>query len=278
MPDLSIVIVNWNTRDLLQQCLRSLYPAPSDITYEVVVVDNGSIDGSSDMVSQEFPAVHLIRNSENFGFSTANNQAIKQTSGRYVLLLNSDTKVPEKALQQMVTFMDTHPEAGIMGTRLRNPDGSHQYSCDYFPRTPVQLLVEKILDLCIPGNHLTRQGKMRSWDYASDAPVDYVIGAVLMIRRNTLEQIGLLDEQFFMYAEDIDWCYRADLAGWKTYYAGSISVDHYNRGSSEQTPEQARQLRQLRTKSLLKFYHKHYGRLATWLLQGIITMKTYYGS
>jgi GT2 family glycosyltransferase len=278
MPELSIVIVNWNTRDLLQQCLRSVFTSQHTTTYEVFVVDNGSTDGSVEMVSQEFPAVHLIRNSENLGYSTANNQAIKHTTGRYVLLLNSDTQVPETALQQMVTFMDTHSEAGIIGPKLLNPDGSRQYSCDCFPRTPWRLFHEKTLDLCIPENHTTRQGRMRHWDYDSHFLVDYVIGAVFMIRRETLEQIGLLDEDFFMYAEDIDWCYRAVKSGWHVYYVGEIGVYHYNRGSSEKTSEQADRLRQLRTGSLLHFYTKHYGRLAASLLQGMMSMKTYVGS
>jgi GT2 family glycosyltransferase len=275
MPDLSVVIVNWNTRDLLRQCLCSIFTPHQNTTYEVFVVDNGSTDDSVEMVRQEFPTVHLIRNSENLGYSTANNQAIKHTIGRYVLLLNSDTKVPEKAFQQMVIFMDTHPEAGILGTKLLNPDGSRQYSCDCFPRTPWQLFHEKILDLCIPGNHTTRQGKMRRWDYDSHFPVDYVIGAVLMIRRETLEQIGLLDEDFFMYAEDIDWCYRAVKSGWHAYYVGEIGVYHYNRGSSEKTPEHAHRLRQLRVSSLLHFYSKHYGHLAARLLQSMMSIKTY---
>lgn len=266
MLDLSVIIVNWNTRELLRTCLTSVYQYTEDVTYEVCVVDNGSHDGSPAMIAQEFPAVHLIQNRENLGFSKATNQGIRHSSGRYVLLLNSDTELSDNVFHQMIVFMDEHPFVGVAGPKLLNPDGSRQYSCDCFPRPPFRLLWEKVIDLCAPENSMTRRGKMAQWDYTTNFAVDYLIGAVFLIRRHTLENIGLLDEQFFMYAEDIDWCYRAALTGWQIYYLGAISVFHHNRGSSEATVELSQRLRALRTKSLLQFYRKHYGKLAATLL------------
>jgi GT2 family glycosyltransferase len=271
MADLSIIIVNWNTRDLLKQCLTSVFEHTHQLTYEIFVVDNASSDGSAEMVEQEFPAVRLIKNTENHGFSKANNQALAKASGRYLLLLNSDTKITDNAFLQMTQFMEMHPSVGMAGPQLLNPDESRQYSCDYFPRRPLMLLRDKILDCCWPQNRFSRQGKMREWDYATSFQVDYLIGAVLLIRRETFERIGPLDEQFFMYAEDIDWCYRSVRAGWENYYLGETHVVHYNRGSSEKTAAQAQRLIHLRTSSLLRFYKKHYGTLSAYLLK-IITV------
>lgn len=266
MCDLSVIIVNWNTYVLLRQCLASVYRYTHGLTFDVWVVDNGSTDGSPEIVQREFPTAHLIRNQENLGFAKANNQALQQAPGRYLLLLNSDTVLHNNVFQPMLAFMDAHPAVGIAGPRLLNADGSRQYSCDFFPRRPLRLLREKILDGCWPGNRLTRRGKMAHWDYQTNFLVDYVIGAVLCIRRQTFELIGLLDEEFFMYAEDIDWCYRAVRAGWEIYYLGEQSVYHHNRGSSEGSPNVSSHLRALRSKSLLRFYKKHYGWFSAYLL------------
>jgi GT2 family glycosyltransferase len=243
-----------------------------NVTYEIFVVDNASSDGSVEMAEQEFPAVHLIKNQENLGFSKANNQALVKASGRYVLLLNSDTKITDNVFYQMMQFMEMHPSVGMAGPQLLNPDGSHQYSCDYFPRHPFTLLRDKILDHWRPHNSITRAGKMRNWDYSKNFSVDYLIGAVLLIRGETFKQIGGLDEQFFMYAEDIDWCYRSVQAGWQNYYLGGTCVYHYNRGSSEKTADLAQRLTQLRTNSLVKFYKKHYGSMSAWFFKQIILL------
>jgi len=244
----------------------------ANVTYEIFVVDNASSDGSVEMVEQEFPAVHLIKNQENLGFSKANNQALVKASGRCLLLLNSDTRITNNAFYQMMQFMEMHPSIGMAGPQLLNPDDSHQYSCDYFPRHPFTLLRDSILDHWHPHNSITRTGKMRNWDYSKNFSVDYLIGAVLLVRGETFKQIGGLDEQFFMYAEDIDWCYRSVQAGWQNYYLGETFVYHYNRGSSEKTAELAQRLTRLRTNSLVKFYKKHYGSMATWFFKHIILL------
>jgi GT2 family glycosyltransferase len=274
MDDLSIIIVSWNTSDVLRQCLASVFAHTRDLAYEVFVVDNASSDNSADMVAREFPSVCLLKNSENLGFATANNQALLKAAGRYLLLLNSDTAIVDNAFGAMIRFLDAHPTVGLAGPQLLNPDGTRQYSCDCFPRRPLTLLRDKFLDRCRPHNRLTRAGKMRAWDYARHFSVDTLIGAVLLIRRETFARIGLLDEQFFMYAEDLDWCYRSAQAGWQNYYLGEVRVYHHNRGSSEKTAAQAQQLTQMRADSLLKFYAKHYGWFSALLMRLILSSRS----
>ena len=260
MLDISVIIVNWNTRELLRNCLHALVAYTAHTTrYEIIVVDNGSTDGSPEMVAQLFPDVKLLCNQDNLGFARANNQAMQISTGRYILLLNSDTELSSDALTAMSSFMDAHPSAGLCGAKLLNADGTRQYSCDLFPRAPYVLLRDKIRDVVKFDQRNSWKNRMAAWDFDSNFVVDYLIGAVLLIRRDTLEQIGGLDERFFMYAEDIDWCYRAFLKGWQTYYLGTISIYHYNRGSSEKSPELSARLQVLRRKSLLQFYRKHYG-------------------
>lgn len=276
MRDISVIIVNWNTRELLQTCLRSIVTyTPGTTNYEIIVVDNGSTDGSPEMVVQCFPDVTLIRNRDNLGFAKANNQAIEVSTGRYIVLLNSDTELSSDALTAMISFMDAHPSAGMCGTKLLNADGTRQYSCDLFPRKPLRMVREKLRDT-LKSSHDSNswRNRMAAWDFDSNFVIDYVIGAVLLIRRGALEQIGMLDERFFMYAEDIDWCYRAFLKGWQTYYLGTISIYHYNRGSSEKSPELSARLHTLRRKSLLHFYRKHYGKVNALLLQGIFSLSS----
>lgn len=273
MPDASIIIVNWNTRDLLRQCLTSVMAHTRRVTYELFVVDNASADDSVAMVERDFPAVRLIKNAHNRGFSAANNQALNTAGGRALLLLNSDTRLAEDGISALAEFLEGHPRAGMVGPRLLNPDGSRQYSCDCFPRRPATLLRDKLIDAFRPDNHVTRKGRMQAWNYDTAFQVEYLIGAALMIRRDAFEQIGLLDERFFMYAEDIDWCYRSAQAGWQNWYLGDAQVYHQNRGSSQKTPEQSRRLSQLRTDSLIAFYRKHYGAPAAWSMRAICALK-----
>ncbi len=271
MLDISVIIVNWNTYELLRNCLRSIITHTTCTTkYEITVVDNGSTDGSAEMVARHFPEVRLICNQDNLGFAKANNQAIKVSTGRYLVLLNSDTELKNDALTAMMNFMDAHPSAGICGTKLLNTDGTRQDSCDLFPRTPYMMLRDKIGDIRRRRHANSWQNRMAAWNFDSNFVVDYLIGAALLIRRETLKQIGMLDDRFFMYAEDIDWCYRAFLKGWQTYYLGTISIYHYNRGSSNKSPELSAQLQTLRRESLLQFYRKHYGRVNALLFKKYI--------
>ena len=241
--DTSIIIANWNAQDLLDQCLQSVYAAVSDLSCEVIVVDNGSTNGSATMVQDRFPDVRLIRNQENRGFAQANNQGINISTGRYVLLLNSDTIVSPDAVEQMVRFMDAYPDLGALGAELRNSDGSLQPSWAQFPT---------LLSEMIGRNFRVRRPFADGRAYL----VDWVGGACLMVRRQSVEQVGLLDERLFMYSEETDWCYRMAQAGWQIGYLPGARVLHFGGASSRQ--EDTRMLCEL-YKSKLYFFDKHHG-------------------
>lgn len=252
-PDLSVVVVNWNTRDLLKQCLHSVRETVGELNVESIVVDNASTDGSSAMVRREFPEVRLIENVENVGFARANNQALQISQGRLVLLLNSDTVVRAGALQAMCHFMDQHPEAGIVGAKLLNPDGSFQASYLDFPTILSEVLLLTKLYLlfyppCFPSYSLARSREIRE--------ADWVSGACLAIRRAALEQVGGLDEDYFMYSEEVDWCWRVKQAGWKIFYIPQAEVLHWGGQSMKRIPVHKR-ARVYKGKVL--FFRKHRG-------------------
>jgi N-acetylglucosaminyl-diphospho-decaprenol L-rhamnosyltransferase len=234
---LSISIVNWNTREDLRRCLQSLPGGAPRTPLEVFVVDNASTDGSAEMVAAEFPDVHLLRNSENRGFAHANNVALRECTGDYILLLNPDTLVHGGALDTLVADMESHPDAGIGGAKLLNPDGSLQYSCRRFPTFATGIFRNSALGKLFPGNALVRDYLMTDFDHATIAEVDWVSGAALCIRRAAMAQIGLLDEIFFMYCEDVDWCYRAGQAGWTVRYFPASIITHVIGRSSDQAVE-----------------------------------------
>jgi GT2 family glycosyltransferase len=225
--DLSIVIVNWNTRVLLNQCLRSIATNPPECQYEILVVDNASSDDSSRMVQCDFPHVNLLVNGANVGFSRANNQGIRESRGRIVLLLNSDTLVHPGALQRLVDHLDRQPEVGIAGARLMNSDGTIQY----YP-TACPTLANQIANLCyLPGRYEFGVGATTSSQYCE---VERVQGAFLGIKRAVLDQIGLMEESLFLYTEEDDLCKRARLAGWKVHFLPQVHVTHYGGASTEQ--------------------------------------------
>lgn len=261
--DLSIVIVSYNTRDLLRACLESVRATLRGLRYETIVVDNGSTDGSLEIVTSNFPTVTLIRNDENAGFATANNQGIRRSSGRYLLLLNSDAVLLDNAARRMVAFMDAHPGAGGVGGQLRNPDGSFQNSHGRFPG----LLDETCLLLGLPDQ--LRPAGYPTYPEAGSSEccrVDWVSGALLMVRRQAADEIGLLDEDFFMYAEEMDWCYRLQQGGWPVYYLPDARAVHWGGGSWR---DGARRRRAQVYYGKWQFLRKHRGSLAAaafWLL------------
>ncbi len=252
---LSICIVNWNTRDDLRQCLQSLPGGAGELTLEVFVVDNASTDGSPAMVSSEFPQVTLLRNPNNSGFAHANNQALARCRGDYLLLLNSDTVVHPGALSAFVDAMEAQPEAGIGGAKLLNSDGSLQFSCRRFPTFTAGLLRNNPIGRLFPGNAKVQDYLMTDFDHNVAAEVDWVSGAALCMRRATLEQIGLLDETYFMYCEDVDWCYRAHQAGWKIYYFPEAVITHHIGRSSDKA---VAAMVRAHHHSMGIFYRKHY--------------------
>jgi len=244
MVDLSIVIVNWNVCSLLRCCLRSLVQAgeaprsriwPMGLWHaEAIVVDNGSTDGSPAMVREEFPWVQPIANEENIGFTRGNNQGIRASRGRYVLLLNPDTEVVGEALATMVAYMEGHPQVGALGPQLRYPDGSIQSSRRRFPTLATAFLESTVLQQWCPHHPVLRRY------YVEDQPedivqeVDWVVGACILLRREALERAGGLDEGMFMYSEELDWCRRAKADGWQVVYLPKAQVIHYEGRSSEQ--------------------------------------------
>ncbi|MBI5957016.1 MAG: glycosyltransferase family 2 protein [Chloroflexi bacterium] len=278
MVDLSVVIVSYNTRELLRDCLRSVFRSEdgggsaerrgsTHWPFEVWVVDNASTDGSAEMVRQEFPQAKLIANGENRGFAAASNQAIEQCSGRYVLLLNPDTIVLDDALGSLVRFMDAHPRVGVAGARLVNRDGSFQHSAFRFPT-----LWMSLFDFYSPNHRITNSrlnGRYPVRDYDHPFPIDHPLGACLMVRRETIQQVGLLDERFFMYCEEVDWCLRIKRAGWEIYYVPEARVVHYVAKSTNQFRE-AMFLQLHKSRSLL--FAKHYNAGFQWAARQIVRL------
>ncbi len=262
--DLSIVIVNWNTRDLLDRCLETIPEAVSGWTHEVIVVDNGSTDGSGTMVRTRHPGVHLVENGENVGFVRATNQGIALSRGQYVLLLNSDTVAPPGSLARMVAFMEDYPDAGAVGPKLVNPDGSFQASYAHFPTLVSESLSAFGLNRRLYGPYHPSPPPRPD---ERPGPVDWVPGACLLLRRKALEDVGPLDEGFWMYSEDTDLCYRLHRAGWKVYYLPDVEIVHFGGASSKQCrPESVGRL----YRGKARFFRKHYGFLPTLLLGAAI--------
>ncbi|MEP2530370.1 glycosyltransferase family 2 protein [Shimia sp.] len=225
--DLSIVIVNWNTEDLLRDCLRTVEAGIGDLRAEVLVVDNGSCDGSVAMVQQEFPWVMLIEAGENLGFASGNNVALRRATGRHVMLLNTDTLLHGDVLTDSVAWLDQHPWVGVMGPRVLNTDGSVQASCSAFPS--LGNLTMQTLGLT-KFAHWDRY-RMTGWDRQTERNVDVISGAAMFVRRTAMEEVGLLDEAFFFYGEETDWCRRFKQTGWELVFSPIQAVTHFGNGS-----------------------------------------------
>jgi GT2 family glycosyltransferase len=253
---LSIAIVSWNTRDLLRDCLSSVFENLDNLKAEVVVVDNGSTDGSAEMVRNEFPQVNLVEAGENLGFTRANNLAYKLSNGKYFLLLNSDTVVLPDALSRMLRFMEAYPVAGAVGCRLLNGDGTLQRSCSCFPTVTTELFDALYLSKLFPKSQIFGKGAMSYWDFSSIREVEFAGGSCLMLRRTALEVVGLLDEKFFMYSEEIDLCYRLKCNDWKVFFIPDARVIHYG-GQSSKLDVNRTSVELCRSK--YKFMRKHYG-------------------
>jgi len=240
----SIIIINWNTCDILSDCLVSVYEQTQSISFEVIVIDNASTDGSTEMVKKEFPQVILIQNKENKGFAAANNQGIAQAKGRYILLLNSDTIILDNAIEKSVRFADAHPEAAVVGCRVLNTDRTLQPTCFMSPSILNLLLSSSYLYKCFPQSRFFGRERMTWWGRDTIREVDVVTGCFMLVRREAVEQVGMMDEQFFMYGEETDWCYRMKQAGWRIMFAPEGEIIHLGgASSSKMKPEMVLQLR-----------------------------------
>lgn len=255
--DLSVVIVNYNVKYFLEQCLTSVRRASQGLQVEVWVVDNNSTDGSMSYLRPRFPEVHFIENQDNKGFSRANNQAIRQSQGRYVLLLNPDTLVTEDTFRQCVDFLDAHPDVGATGVAMYSSDGTFAWESRRGLPAPFTSFC-KMTGLCSLFPHSRTFGRyyMRYLDRTQPAEIEVISGAFNMLRRQTLEQIGLLDEDFFMYGEDIDLSYRVLQGGWKNYYLPT-PILHYK---GESTQKSSYRYVHIFYQAMLIFFDKHYQR------------------
>lgn len=253
--DLSIIIVNRNTSKLLSNCLLSIQKSRPGLEVEIIVVDNGSSDDSVAMVHGNFPQVHLIGNRNNLGFAQANNQGLKISRGRYSLLLNSDTLVPEPALLKMLAYLDQHPEVGALGPQLRFPDGRIQPSCRAFPSLKLQLYESTGLSRIFPRSPIFGQYRMGYWSHDTVREVDQLMGAALMVRREVIEQVGLLDEQFFFYFDEVDWCYRIKKHGWKIIFYPEAFITHL---SGQTSRKEWRKTILSRYVGMMKYFKKHF--------------------
>ena len=259
--DVSIIVVNWNTLALLRDCLRSIEEQTTGLLYEVIVVDNGSVDGSPEMVESEFPRVCLIRNQENWGFAAANNQGIQIARGEFVLLLNSDTRVLDHALVRAVAFARAHADTAVVGCRTLLPDGSIQHNCYLFPSLLNLALSLSRLSAAFPRNRFFGRARLTWWDYDTPREVDVVAGCFMLVRRAALDQVGEMSERFYMYSEDTEWCWRFHRHGWKVRYTPDAVIIHHMRGSTSQCAEP---MRVLERRSMLMFMEQRSGRWARW--------------
>jgi GT2 family glycosyltransferase len=248
--------VSWNAQDDLRACLHSITAGTTQPdTIETWVVDNASTDGSADMVAREFPDVHLIRSATNEGFSGGNNHLLQNLEADYALLLNSDAICHPGSLDTLLDWADAHPEAGIMGPKVLNTDGSIQFSCRRFPTFAAGLFRNVYLGRLFPNNKPAADYLMQDFDHNSIREVDWVSGCVLLIRRACMEKIGLLDaETFFMYCEDMDWCLRAHNADWGVIYVPDAVFTHAIGKSSNHAAER---MIVAHHRSMWRFYKKH---------------------
>ncbi|MFH1081404.1 MAG: glycosyltransferase family 2 protein [Pseudomonadota bacterium] len=219
--DISFIIVNWNTRDLLQNCLASISKAISDIRHEIIVVDNASGDGSVTMMHEKYPHVKVIQNNENRGFGAANNQAMRIMAGRYAVLLNSDTALTENAVYELFSFMENHPEAAMACGQLLNADGSKQNSIAAFPGLLTLVTNTSLLEVLIPKKYPSKR-----YAYKQPIEIDSAIGACLLVRKAAIDTVGLFDERYFFFFEETDWAYRMKQSGWKVYHVPTAFIYH----------------------------------------------------
>lgn len=259
--DLSIIIVSYNTVDLTRRCLQAVGEHGANIKHEIIVVDNASNDGTADMVATDFPSIKLIRLSGNLGFAAGNNRGLAVARGRYLLLLNSDAFIGRGALENSISFMENHPRTGVLGCKLTDPDGAHQPSARMLPGP-----LNKFLHLSGLAAHFSRSrffGRVDYswWDHAAPRNVGWVVGAYFLIRQEAYRDIGPLDERYFLYFEEIDYCLTAHRRGWEVTFYPLVKVVHLG-GQSSPPPHvttKGRQQQAIRIKSEFRYYRKNHG-------------------
>ncbi len=246
--DISVIIVNWNTRDLLLNCIRSVYETVQPLTFEIWVVDNGSTDGSQAAVKSAYPQVHLIENATNRGFAAANNQALKKMTGRYALLLNSDATLTDGAADHLLKFMESTPAAGMACGQLLNSDGSLQNSIANFPTLLTMISNETLLRILLPKRFPSKRRL-----YTAPIPVESGIGACLMVRKAAMDAVGMFDENYFFFFEETDWAYRMQQSEWRIFFVPAARIVHAQGKSAGN-----------RVASRILFYRSRYIYLKKW--------------
>ncbi len=266
--DLSIAIVNWNGLAVLRSCLASIFGTSQGIQFEVIVVDNASHDESVAVVETEFPQVQILRNRQNLGFAAANNQAFAVARGRYVLLLNNDTVVLNGALAKSVRYLDDNSDVGALGCRVEYPDRSFQTSCYRFSSL-LELFMVRLLPLGSVGGERLDMGRYWGRQFNEPTEVDGVAGCFMLVRCEVIEGVGGLDEDFFMYGEDEEWCSRIKRAGWRVIYFPDSTIIHLHRFSSGRA---RRALSVIESMSSVLVLHKRCGPLTAWLANVILLL------
>ncbi len=251
--DLSIVIVTWNAKDVLLPAIESIFREVKGISYEVIVADNDSKDGSADAVAAEFPEAKVIRCPRNLGFAGGNNVGLREVQGRYAVLLNSDTITHAGAFERMVEYMDEHPEAGACGPQLLNPDGSKQNCFHNFPTLTTELVNLSLLKVLFPAKYPSKRQT-----YAAPIEVDAVLGACMLVRREVIERVGPMDDGYFFFLEETDWCARIREAGWKIIHIPDAKITHlYGESTKKKLPTET-YIEYYR--SLYRFFGKNRGK------------------
>ncbi len=274
--DLGVIILNWNTRDLLRDCLRSIFAAPSLLAFKVCVVDNASTDGSPAMVRAEYPLVRLVESWDNRGYAAGNNLGLQDfgfgfglaDGPRYALLLNPDTVVPETALAGLVAYMDGHPRCGAAGPRLLLPSGELDLACRRSLAFDAFVYRMVGLSRLFPRNRRFGQYNLTYLSPDVETEVGSVVGACMIIRREAITQAGLLDEGFFMYGEDLDWAAAIHQAGWEVRYNPAVTVLHVKRAASRQSHRAQIAFHE----AMLYFYQKHYAANTPPLLGWLVVL------
>lgn len=275
--DLSFIIVNWNTRDLLRECLQSIDSTVPPLSFETIVIDNGSKDGSAEMVESEFPNVSLIRCPSNPGFAAANNLGINRATGRYCVILNPDTKVLPGAMEEMVKFADSHPDVGIVGPKLLNGDGTLQMNGRLFPSFLRETLGLTRIGWLVPKFYGRMLWGQNGFD--RELEVDEIMGACMLVRRSAIDEVGMMDEKYVMYYEEVDWCLRMKKAGHAVWYLPRAQIIHYGGQASEKA---GMNKFTMAFDSQYYFFRKHHNlieavilRALSWTLIALITTKRF---
>lgn len=258
--ELSIILVNWNTRDLLKECLKSLYKTVKNVSFEVYVADNASTDGSVDMTKEDFPEVRLIENEENIGFGRANNRVLRDIETPYVFLLNTDTILLDGSVEGMLSFLKANPDVAIVSPQYLNADGTKQNSFTNLPSLATELLNKSLLKMLFPRSYPSKRQ-----DYSEPLEVESIVGAAMMLRQEVFRRVRFFDEDYFLYLDESDLCFRLRKAGWKCYFLPHLKIYHLGGGGTKKKARGDSTIEYYR--SLYKFFRKNRGGPAYWALR-----------